>query len=86
MVFPWGPFNHIQILQTRIFSDIGSIYVRKLHFIGKKIKNIANIRIWFGARKWVWQRRRKLFHLVLKLLATICFYNNVLYFCQKAFN
>ncbi|CAI79227.1 Potassium channel domain-containing protein [Caenorhabditis elegans] len=35
---------------STIALDIGSIYVRKLHFIGKKIKNIANIRIWFGAR------------------------------------
>ncbi|CAD6184288.1 unnamed protein product [Caenorhabditis auriculariae] len=35
---------------STIALDIGSLYVRKLHFIGKKIKNIANIRIWFGAK------------------------------------
>ncbi|GMR53495.1 hypothetical protein PMAYCL1PPCAC_23690, partial [Pristionchus mayeri] len=35
---------------STIALDIGSIYVRKLHYLGQKIRNIANIRIWFGSR------------------------------------
>lgn len=35
---------------STIALDIGSYYVRKLHYIGQKLKNIANIRIWFGAK------------------------------------
>ncbi|GMT26333.1 hypothetical protein PFISCL1PPCAC_17630, partial [Pristionchus fissidentatus] len=35
---------------STIALDIGSIYVRKLHYLGSKIRNIANIRIWFGSR------------------------------------
>nr|CDJ91891.1 Ion transport 2 domain containing protein [Haemonchus contortus] len=35
---------------STIALDIGSYYVRKLHYIGQKLKNIANIRIWFGSR------------------------------------
>uniref|UniRef100_A0A915BP67 Uncharacterized protein n=1 Tax=Parascaris univalens TaxID=6257 RepID=A0A915BP67_PARUN len=30
--------------------DVGSAYVRKLHYVGRKIRNIANIRIWFGSK------------------------------------
>ncbi|KAK6026322.1 Ion channel [Ostertagia ostertagi] len=36
---------------STIALDIGSYYVRKLHYIGQKLKNIANIRIWFGAKE-----------------------------------
>ncbi|KJH40800.1 Ion channel [Dictyocaulus viviparus] len=35
---------------STIALDVGSYYVRKMHYIGRKLKNIANIRIWFGAR------------------------------------
>ncbi|KAF8369066.1 twk-29, partial [Pristionchus pacificus] len=35
---------------STICLDLGSIYVRKLHYLGQKIRNIANIRIWFGSR------------------------------------
>ncbi|CAI4222438.1 unnamed protein product [Auanema sp. JU1783] len=35
---------------STIALDIGSLYVRKLHYIGRKLKNIANIRIWFGSK------------------------------------
>ncbi|PAV68202.1 hypothetical protein WR25_19348 [Diploscapter pachys] len=35
---------------STIALDIGNLYVRKLHYIGRKLKNIANIRIWFGAK------------------------------------
>ncbi|CAJ0944077.1 unnamed protein product, partial [Mesorhabditis belari] len=35
---------------STIALDIGSMYVRKLHYIGQKLKNIANIKIWFGAK------------------------------------
>ncbi|CAJ0574078.1 unnamed protein product, partial [Mesorhabditis spiculigera] len=35
---------------STIALDIGSMYVRKLHYIGRKLKNIASIRIWFGAK------------------------------------
>ncbi|KAE9420282.1 hypothetical protein Angca_004971, partial [Angiostrongylus cantonensis] len=35
---------------STIALDIGSYYVRKMHYIGRQLKNIANIRIWFGAK------------------------------------
>ncbi|KAK0424634.1 hypothetical protein QR680_008762 [Steinernema hermaphroditum] len=35
---------------STIAFDIGSAYVRRLFFVGKRITNIANINIWFGSR------------------------------------
>ncbi|VDM44044.1 unnamed protein product [Toxocara canis] len=32
------------------FSDVGSAYVRKLHYVGRKIRDIANVKIWFGSK------------------------------------
>ncbi|CEF68331.1 Potassium channel subfamily K member 18 [Strongyloides ratti] len=31
--------------------DVGSLYVRKLYFVGKKLTNMANVQIWFGSEK-----------------------------------
>uniref|UniRef100_A0A0N4Z2P6 Ion_trans_2 domain-containing protein n=1 Tax=Parastrongyloides trichosuri TaxID=131310 RepID=A0A0N4Z2P6_PARTI len=31
--------------------DVGSLYVRKLYFVGKKLTNMANVQIWFGPEK-----------------------------------
>uniref|UniRef100_A0AC34FVD7 Potassium channel domain-containing protein n=1 Tax=Panagrolaimus sp. ES5 TaxID=591445 RepID=A0AC34FVD7_9BILA len=35
---------------STIALDLGAKYVRKLYFIGKKLKNIANAKIWFGSK------------------------------------
>ncbi|KAF7638781.1 hypothetical protein Mgra_00001862 [Meloidogyne graminicola] len=35
---------------STIALDIGSTYVKKLYYLGRKIKNIASIKIWFGAK------------------------------------
>ncbi|VDN58995.1 unnamed protein product, partial [Dracunculus medinensis] len=35
---------------STIALDIGSAYVRKLHFIGQKLRDIANVKIWFGSK------------------------------------
>lgn len=36
-----------------VFLDVGSEYVRKLHYIGKKMKNAAATKIWFGGKTFV---------------------------------
>nr|CAD2166384.1 unnamed protein product [Meloidogyne enterolobii] len=35
---------------STIALDIGSTYVKKLYYLGRKIRNIASIKIWFGAK------------------------------------
>ncbi|KAL3109205.1 hypothetical protein niasHT_016111 [Heterodera trifolii] len=35
---------------STIALDIGSTYVKKLYYLGQKIRNIASIKIWFGAK------------------------------------
>ncbi|VDM99423.1 unnamed protein product [Thelazia callipaeda] len=35
---------------TTIAIDVGSEYVRKLHYVGQKMKNVASTRIWFGGK------------------------------------
>lgn len=36
---------------STIALDIGSTYVRKLYYLGRKLRNIANVKIWFGAKE-----------------------------------
>uniref|UniRef100_A0A915CKW0 Potassium channel domain-containing protein n=1 Tax=Ditylenchus dipsaci TaxID=166011 RepID=A0A915CKW0_9BILA len=38
---------------TTIAIDIGSEYLKKLHNFGKKMKNVASTKIWFGGKTWV---------------------------------
>jgi hypothetical protein len=35
---------------TTIAIEIGSEYLKKLHHFGKKMKNVAQTRIWFGGK------------------------------------
>ncbi|TKR94203.1 hypothetical protein L596_008516 [Steinernema carpocapsae] len=35
---------------STIAFDIGSAYVRRLFYVGKRLRNIANVNIWFGSR------------------------------------
>uniref|UniRef100_A0A914HHD0 Potassium channel domain-containing protein n=1 Tax=Globodera rostochiensis TaxID=31243 RepID=A0A914HHD0_GLORO len=35
---------------STIALDIGSTYVKRLYYLGRKIRNIASIKIWFGAK------------------------------------
>lgn len=35
---------------TTIAIDVGSEYMKKLHYLGKKMKNAASTRIWFGGK------------------------------------
>lgn len=41
---PWSSNNSPTL-------DIGSTYVRKLYYLGRKLRNIANVKIWFGAKE-----------------------------------
>jgi hypothetical protein len=38
---------------TTIAIDIGSEYMKKLHYIGQKMKHVGITRIWFGGKTWV---------------------------------
>ncbi|VDN39994.1 unnamed protein product [Gongylonema pulchrum] len=40
----------IHINESLAVSDVGSEYVRKLHYIGQKMKNVATTKIWFGGK------------------------------------
>ena len=36
---------------STIALDLGSTYVRRLYYIGRKVQNISNVKIWFGSRE-----------------------------------
>ncbi|KAI1718899.1 ion channel domain-containing protein [Ditylenchus destructor] len=38
---------------TTIAIDVGSEYMKKLHHLGKKMRNVATTKIWFGGKTWV---------------------------------
>ncbi|KAI1730302.1 ion channel domain-containing protein [Ditylenchus destructor] len=38
---------------TTIAIDVGSEYMKKLHHFGKKMRNVATTKIWFGGKTWV---------------------------------
>ncbi|KAE9554121.1 hypothetical protein FO519_002658 [Halicephalobus sp. NKZ332] len=40
---------------TTIAIDIGSQFMKKLHHLGQKVKNVASTKIWFGGKTWVWK-------------------------------
>ncbi|GMR32361.1 hypothetical protein PMAYCL1PPCAC_02556, partial [Pristionchus mayeri] len=48
---------------TTIAIDIGSEYLKKLHNLGKRVKNAASTKIWFGGKKL---KVRELLHAVGK--------------------
>lgn len=35
---------------TTIAIEIGSEYMKKLHYLGKKMKDVAQTKIWFGGK------------------------------------
>ncbi|VDM41090.1 unnamed protein product [Toxocara canis] len=52
---------------TTIAIDVGSEYMKKLHYLGKKMKNAASTKIWFGGKTFLFSLKvRDLLHAVGK--------------------
>lgn len=46
-----------------ISADVGSEYMKKLHYLGKKMKDAASTKIWFGGKSYVFHHFSKM-HLI----------------------
>ncbi|KHN77944.1 TWiK family of potassium channels protein 9 [Toxocara canis] len=56
----------IGLALTTIAIEIAADTLKKLHYFGRKIENVANVHIWFGGKKFVWFNFRLIMPFILE--------------------